>query len=115
MRKIDADAVVPEVGDVTAADHIASAKGNLASAGQLLKNVYTLNHLNDVSRMMNDMARNGGVAGVAIGLALGGLSLPWVAAAEVLDPFLNPAVAAKDVADAAMHGVLAGVRTVLDR
>lgn len=119
MGRIDGDAQryggIPDVGvdagaEVEAGpiDHGASARANLAAAGQGLKEAFTLDKTMrsiDAIRASKDMDSQG-MSEAGLFRFLGVASIPLTLARDVAEMVYKPLVAVKDTADAAMHGML---------
>jgi hypothetical protein len=108
MGKIDGDsqrAGGASWDDGAPIDHAASARENLKAVGTDLKKAFTPDKIKASIELMQ--GKGGGSDALAgVGIALGVLSLPWYAIADVAEVALMPVVAVKDAADAAIHGIL---------
>ncbi len=107
MGRIDSDSVRRNepIGEASEIDHAASAKENLKEAGRDLKKIWTSDKLTEVVRAANQAGILGGFV-----LAFG---TPYALLGEVLDPFVQPAIAVKDAADAAVHGVIHAFKSIV--
>ena len=93
-------------------DHGASAMDNLKEAGQNLSNTFDpSNHI----RAAWDTSHYGSSA-IAQGLGLGVsvLLTPWAIAGEVADVVVQPVAMMKNLVDAGIHGVAAGIQALRD-
>jgi hypothetical protein len=101
----DSQTVTKQKGDVETVDHGASALANLKQVGKDIVEAFDpTNHL----RKHTDLGSNDAVAFVA-GVGVDILLLPWRLAAEVGDVLFAPVRIVKDLGDAAVHGVAAGI------
>jgi hypothetical protein len=100
MGRIDGDSVRrnQELGEASEIDHGASAKENLKEVGRDVKKIFTADKVRELVRASNE-------AGI-LGFALLAIGAPYAVAGDVLDPFVQPGIAVKDAADAAVHGIV---------
>ena len=102
----DAQTVTKEAGNV---DHMASAKENLGAAWNNLKDGFDPN--NRVNELWSTSG-GGTAAGEGIMLGIKLLATPWAVAAEVAEAVSAPFTATKNVVDAGVHAVAAGVEKI---
>ena len=119
-RELDLDAVTVGghqldswEGEDEAVDHAQSAKNNLKAIGDDFKAMVSADKL-AMSASMLRAEHTGGTVLFGLEMLMGALSLPWTAVADVADLVVQPAFAAKELVDAAIHGVLAGVQKLRD-
>ena len=92
--------------------HGKSALENLKAAGRNLVDIVDpTNHF----RATQKATAGGNHITATLGLAFRILMVPWNLAGEVFDVIAGPIKAAKNVGDAAVHGVMAGIDKVQGR
>lgn len=93
--------------------HGQSAKENLKAAGENLKNTFDpSNHLRNV---WDNQHYGSSAIAQGLGLGISVLLTPWAIAGEVLDVVAQPVAMMKNLVDAGVHGVAAGVQSLTDQ
>ncbi|MFC1705189.1 hypothetical protein ACFL59_00020 [Planctomycetota bacterium] len=110
MGKIDGNTqyVGPEE---TKIDHGASAKENLQQAKRDIVEAFTADKMKKCMEFKD--TQGNAVTAVLTGM-FGVLMLPWAAMGDLIEVPTKPFHAVKNLADAALHGIVAGFQKITD-